>query len=201
MIALSSAQPDSHSRLLSAAREVFASEGYQASLDRVAARAGVARQTVYNHFATKAQLFSEVVRQSAASILYTLAEDDAPLRKRLIDFGNAYRDRLLSAEGLGLYRTLVAESRHFPELVGGYYQAGPARTQSRLAEVMRAAVRAGELCDAEPEAMATLLLSMLVGSERTRYLLSGEPPPKSDPALVVTIIDAFLRAFAPLGNP
>jgi len=55
----------------------------------------------------------------------------------------------------------------------------------------------GELRATSPEFAANMLLSMLVGADRSHYLFSGDPPPAPDPAHVAQIIDCYLRAFAP----
>lgn len=193
-------EPDLHdcrARLIQAAAEVFVEEGYRASVERVAVRAGVARQTLYNHFPCKADLFGEVVRQATAALLITLDANQQPLRERLLRFGAMYRNKLLSAEGLGFFRILAAETLRFPELAASFYRSGPAQTATRLAIVLKEAMTKGEMRSASPEFAANLLLSMLVGADRSHYLFSGDPPPEPDPEHVGQIIDCFLRAFAP----
>lgn len=194
------AQPEAHDcrvRLLQAAAEVFVEEGYRASVERVAARAGVARQTLYNHFPCKADLFGEVVRQVTTALMIALDDDQQSLRERLLRFGVLYRKKLLSAEGLGLFRTLAAEANRFPELAATFYRNGPAQTAARLSIVLGQAMERGDLRPAPPGFAANMLLSMLVGAERSHYLFSGDPPPAPDPEHVARIIDCFLRAFAP----
>jgi TetR/AcrR family transcriptional repressor of mexJK operon len=188
---------DCHSRLIQAATEVFIEEGYRASIERVAIRAGVARQTLYNHFPSKADLFGEVIKQVTAALLITLDGSAANLRERLLRFGIAFRVKALSVEGLGFYRALVAETKRFPELAATFYRTGPAVTAARLRNVLRDAMERGELRQVDTEFATTTLLSMLVGAERSHFLLSGEPPPKPDPARVAQIVDCYLRAFAP----
>ncbi|MCF8177401.1 MAG: TetR/AcrR family transcriptional regulator [Sulfuritalea sp.] len=188
---------DCRARLIQAAAEVFVEEGYRASVERVAARAGVARQTLYNHFPCKADLFGEVVKQSIATLLITLDGNQQSLRERLLRFGVMYRNKVLSAEGLGFFRTLTAEAVRFPELAASFYRSGPAQTTARLSVVLKEAMSKGELRSASPEFAANLLLSMLVGADRSRYLFSGDPPPEPDPEHVGQIIDCFMRAFAP----
>src|SRR3569832_2460338 len=103
---------------------VFREEGYQVSSDRIAARAQVARQTLYNHFHSKDALFGEVVRHSIQSVLVTL-DGDNDVRATLLAFGDAYRTRLLSPEGLASFRTMVAEAPRFPELAKQFFRQRP----------------------------------------------------------------------------
>lgn len=141
---------DCRARLIQAAAEVFVEEGYRASVERVAARAGVARQTLYNHFPCKADLFGEVVRQSTAVLLITLDANQQTLRERLLRFGAMYREKVLSAEGLGFFRTLAAETVRFPELAASFYRSGPAQTAARLSVVLKEAMSRSEMRSAPP---------------------------------------------------
>jgi AcrR family transcriptional regulator len=188
---------DSRSRLIEAATAAFLEEGYRASVERIAARAGVAKQTLYNHFPRKDDLFSEVVRQGTASVLVSLDGDGAPLAERLRRFAVAFRKRVLEAEGLAFYRAVVAEAPRFPELTTAFYGSGPAQTIRRLAAVIAEAMDAGELRRDDPVFAAELLTSMLVETERTRRLLSDKPAPPPKPADATRILDVFLRAYAP----
>lgn len=188
---------DCRARLVQAAMEVFIAEGYQASVDRIATLAGVAKQTLYNHFPRKADLFAEVIRQATVELLVALGDDGEDLRERLTRFGARYREKLLGAAGLGLYRTLVAETPRFPELAAAFYRTGPEQTAARLRTVLEEAMRRGELRADDPEFATTMLLSMLVGVERSCSLFSGESMPEPDPAQAGRIVDCFLRAFAP----
>lgn len=184
-------------RLVQTAMEVFIAEGYHASVDRIAALAGVAKQTLYNHFPRKADLFAEVIHQATGELLVALGDDGECLRERLTRFGARYREKLLSSAGLGLYRTLVAETPRFPELAAAFYETGPQRTAARLAVVLAEAMRRGELRADDPEFATTILLSMLVGAERNCLLFAGESLPAADPALAGRIVECLLRAFAP----
>ncbi len=202
MALLANSDPsDCRSRLIQAATEVFIEEGYRASVERVATRASVARQTLYNHFPSKADLFGEVIKQVTAALLVTLDAKAEGLRERLLRFGIAFREKALSAEGLGFYRALVAETVRFPELAASFYRSGPAQTATRLRSVLHQAMADGELRACDPEFASVTLLSMLVGAERSHYLLSGDPPPEPDPSRVAQIVDCFLRAFAPESSP
>ncbi|PRX45474.1 TetR family transcriptional regulator [Prauserella shujinwangii] len=62
-------------RVLQAAREAFAAEGFAVPLDDIARRAGVGAGTVYRHFPSKEALFDAVVAERAAELT---AEARAP---------------------------------------------------------------------------------------------------------------------------
>jgi AcrR family transcriptional regulator len=59
-----------HEQLLDVSREVFAGKGFElASIEEVAAAAGVSKPVVYEHFATKERLVTEVVDREMALLL------------------------------------------------------------------------------------------------------------------------------------
>ncbi|MDQ3935978.1 MAG: TetR family transcriptional regulator [Actinomycetota bacterium] len=71
----------SFERLLRAARELFATDGFAATpLDAVCAEAGVTKGSLYHHFGGKAELFEAVFEREAATLSAEVAE--AALRRR-----------------------------------------------------------------------------------------------------------------------
>lgn len=190
-------QFDSRQRLIRAAAEAFMEEGYRASIDRIAARAGVARQTVYNHFASKDDLFSEVAHIAAGAILVSLDGDGGDLRERLLRFGAALRQKIIGDEGLAMFRTLSAEAPRFPALAQAFFDKGPGQAARRLTEFLARAMDEGKLRREDPRFAAEMLLSMLEGFDRTRRLL-GAPflPTDQEQERVARIVDCFLQAYA-----
>jgi TetR/AcrR family transcriptional repressor of mexJK operon len=188
---------DCHQRLIHAATEAFMTEGYRASVDRIALRAGVARQTLYNHFESKEALFNEVVRLAAADFLVALEDNSRGLRDSLLRFGALYSAKILSRDGLAHYRVMIAEATRFPNLARSYFAMGPQRTVARLAEFIAAAMERGELRRDDPPAAAELLIGMLGGFKRTRDLLAPEPDTdEHEQARIVKVVECFLRAYA-----
>lgn len=190
-------QFDSRQRLIRAAAEAFMEEGYRASIDRIATRAGVARQTMYNHFTSKDDLFSEVAHIAAGAILVSLDGDGGDIRERLLRFGAALRQRIIGDEGLAMFRTLSAETPRFPALAQAFFDKGPEQAARRLAEFLAHAMDQGKLRRDDPRFAAEMLLSMLEGFDRTRRLL-GAPllPAGQEQERVARIIDCFLLAYA-----
>jgi TetR/AcrR family transcriptional repressor of mexJK operon len=187
---------DSRQRLIQAATEAFVDEGYRASVERIAARAGVAKQTLYNHFPSKDDLFTEVARQASAAILVVLDTGTGDLRQTLLAFAQAFSDKVMSREGLELYRAIVAEATRFPELAAAFFRKGPEQTASRLTEFIEQSMAAGELRRDDARSAAEMLLGMLVGFERTRRLFVAGIN-SDDRGRITAIVDCFLRAYAP----
>ncbi len=195
---MSTKSDPSHSpreRLLTAACEAFQEEGYQVSIDRIAARAHVARQTLYNHFHSKDELFGEVVRHSIQSVLVTL-DGTGDVRDTLLAFGEAYRARLLSPEGLAIFRTVMAEAPRFPELAKQFFRQGPQTTRKRLAKFMARAMEAGQLRKSDPDFAAEMLAAALIDFDRLRGLINLQTD-LLKPTKTAQVVDCFLRAFAP----
>ncbi|MBU3724513.1 MAG: TetR/AcrR family transcriptional regulator [Burkholderiaceae bacterium] len=185
---------DARHRLLEAALTAFGEEGYGVSIDRIASRAHVARQTVYNHFGSKEGLFAEVIRQASRSILVTL-DGSADVRSTLIAFGQAYRERVLSAQGIAIFRMLTAEAPHFPELAHQFFKIGPAATRTRLADYLESAMQAHRVRSDDPRLAAELLVGMLLDSDRLRSLLTMRYE-TVDVKKTERIVDGFLRMYA-----
>ena len=96
-------------RLLAAAREVFAEQGLEATLDDVAKAAGVGTGTAYRHFANKQELAAEILSE-ASEQLVTDAQDalliDDPW-EALKTFFETSVERM--SHNRGLHETLIQQ--------------------------------------------------------------------------------------------
>jgi TetR/AcrR family transcriptional regulator, mexJK operon transcriptional repressor len=184
-------------RVLRAASRSFLRHGYRASVDEIARGAGVAKQTLYHHFPSKADLFKEVACDLAKSVLVGLDTDAQGTRAGLMRFAAAYRKRVLGAQGLAMFRTLTADVPRFRGLARAVYAGSAGEMLQRLAAFLRQAMQAGALRRDDPEFAAELFLSMLAGHERVRRIYGIGNGAESEPHRVGRIVDCFLRAFAP----
>ena len=183
-------------RMLSTAVEVFFADGYHASMDQIARRAKVAKQTVYNHFGCKEQLFIEVVQHLADTVIVPLGEAGLDIRTALITFSIALRAHVLSARGIGAHRALVAEAPRFPVLAKLIYGKGHQTALETLTEFLRKRMAVREISKCEPRFAAQMLLGMLTGHDRVRLLYGvREPKAASEARCAARIVDCFLRAF------
>ena len=183
-------------RVLRAATRSFLSRGYRSSVDHIARRAGVAKQTVYHHFPSKDELFKEVARDLAKRVLIELESEPQDVRKALLRFARAYRQRVLGAQGIATFRTVVPEVPRFPALARAMYQGSAAVLVHRLANYLEGFMKAGRLRRDDPELAAELLLGMLVGQDRIKRLF-GITSNGSESRRSARIVDCFLRAYSP----
>jgi TetR/AcrR family transcriptional repressor of mexJK operon len=192
-------------RVLRAATAAFLTDGYRSSVERIARRAGVAKQTVYSHFPSKDHLFEEVAREMAKRVLVELeapsGETRDDLRAALLRFALAYRERVLCDEGIAVFRTLVAEIPRFRTLARAIYQGGPGETAERLAEYLEKSMGAGRLRRDDPRFAAELFMSMLVGIDRIKRLYGIARQPKTsgsaEARCAERIVERFLSAYTP----
>jgi TetR/AcrR family transcriptional repressor of mexJK operon len=193
-------------RVLRAATAAFTLDGYRASIERIARRAGVAKQTVYSHFPSKEELFKEVVRELAKRVLVQLEGGEnlraGDLRAGLLRFALAFRGRVLHADGIAMFRTLAAEIPRFPALARAIYAGGPGETARGLARYLEKAMAAGHLRRDDPRFAAELLLGMLVGHDRVKRLFGvARYSSRGDSRRTGRIVDGFLRMYSKEVSP
>ena len=118
--------------ILDAALTVFAERGFEtARLDDVAARAGVAKGTLYLYFKDKETLFEEVVRSAISPILERLnglaAAPDVPFDTALEALFAMFEKEVLGTQRKLLIRLIIAEGPRFPRIAEFYYRNVVAR--------------------------------------------------------------------------
>lgn len=188
---------ENRGRVLRAATSSFLARGYASSVDDIARRAGVAKQTVYHHFPSKDALFKEVAHDLVRRVLVELEGEPQDLRAGLVRFALAYRGRVLSAEGIATFRAVMPEVPRFRALAKSMYAASAGEMVRQLAAYLERAMQAGRLRRDDPQFAAELLLGMLVGHDRIKRLFGVIPGNGSDAERSARIVDCFLRAYPP----
>lgn len=189
--------PEKRAQILTGAAAVFAADGYDgASMARIAAVAGVSKGTLYNHFDSKAALFSAYVTEACDRFLAHVFEgtdgpDDPALTLRGI--GRRMIQMMLGDAGLTIYRVVIAEAAQFPELARLFFEAGPARAIRHMADWLAEETRKGRLAVPDPEFAAEQFFSLCQTRLVLRRKLEMLPdPPEQEVDLVV---NAAIRMF------
>ncbi|WP_129668038.1 TetR/AcrR family transcriptional regulator [Phytoactinopolyspora endophytica] len=196
---------DKRQAILFAAFSVFAREGYShASVDVIAAEAGVAKPTVYNHFGDKESLFREAVvvdadqvmakNLAAVELLHNSGDD---VRGTLEDVGYRMLECYCDERSSALRRLLYAEITRFPDLLDIVRGRAATRVEEALADRLARLSLAGRLRTEDPVVAAEQFIALLTGPVEARSALGTRPLPDSElKSLTRTAVDTFLQAFA-----
>ncbi len=190
---------DTRARILEAALNTFCEKGYGASVDDIARRAGVVKQTLYHHYGSKESLFREALTGLCHALLVDLEARSGSLRDDLLRFAESFQGQAMSEQGLALHRMLVAESPRFPELARAVFETWQL-AGAELARLLREAMERGELRRDDPEFAADMLISLLTGTQRDMHLLGMPVECPRQSGRMARIIDCFLKAYAPAAD-
>jgi AcrR family transcriptional regulator len=151
--------------IICAAREAFLEKGYDGvSMDEVANRAGVAKQTVYARYASKDALFLAVVESLQGRMLSALcAAGSLPIRDRLQQIGRELLELVLDPSSLSLSRIALGASYRFPTLGHSVYGARINKLHAVLADILEHAAKDGSLSVDDPKVAAEQFLALVRG--------------------------------------
>lgn len=196
---------DKRRAVLDAAAPVFGDVGYErASIDSVAAAAGVSKPTIYAYFGSKEKLFREtmadVARQlNEASFEVLRGLDLHPHRWRASLRDLAYQLTACQRSGCtaSLSRLVQAESRRDPEVFRLVRRAGYEPIMEALAGKLAMLGNAGLLTMTDPDLAARHFIAL---TQAALPELTGcgatEPDETSIRASTDDGVEVFLRAYA-----
>lgn len=188
--------------ILSAAVTEFRSVGFAATrMDRIAATAGVSKRTVYNHFASKDELFTAILwqlwdaSQAVEAVAYCASQ---PLRAQLLRFTRQKMHLMSDASFIDLSRVAIAELVHAPERARAMMDK-LAEKEEGLTAWIRAAQADGRLkADVAPGDAAHQLQGMLKAFAFWPQVTLGQAPlaPAAQQRLMEDCVDMFLALRA-----
>ncbi len=189
-------------RILEAAAEMFRTHGYDVSMDVIATAANVSKQTLYNQFGSKEDLFKAMIADRAAVMrapLNASALERHP-RDMLADIARQYYQHACGEHEIGYYRMMIGASQQFPDMGRAYYEAGPKQMVEALAQWIAREERLGRLdTGGDPVLAAEHYLSLVAGQIEARGLLGlwTEMAPAEMERRARFCADIVMRAFGP----
>ncbi len=187
--------------ILDAAVEVLAERGVTAPMEDIARRACVSKQTIYNHYGSKAELMRAVTARRVHEITASLEAPDAAEHpaEALAGFALGMLSSVLTARSAAFMRMAMLGALEMPEVAAAIYEAGPRSSRRRLAEFLEFETRAGRLACPDAREAAEFFAGMVLGSYQMAALLGVDRG--LDEAAVERIATEaaarFLRAYAP----
>ncbi|MBB5788598.1 TetR/AcrR family transcriptional regulator [Jiangella mangrovi] len=192
--------------IIEAAAEVFLQHGYLgASMDQVAAKAAVSKQTVYKQFADKEHLFAEIIvgrttmlGDQLARVYATLDDATDPL-PALRDVGRQLLQSLSVPDVLQLRRLVIAEADRFPDVSGTWWERAFHPSLVVLGEALERMAGRGLLRELpDPTLAAYHLAGLVMYKPMNRMMFAGSAavtPPEELEQLADSAADVFLAAY------
>lgn len=195
--------------ILDAATELFLRNGFRrTSMDEVATRAGVSKQTVYKQFTDKERLFRDIVEGVASNsdaVIATLtsafgdsaAASSRALEARLRGVALVYLDAVLNPRVLSLRRLIIAEADAFPDLARSYYDYGPGQGVEVVAQCLQPYIDAGLLVVNESRLAAAHFAYLALGPalDRAQFMPDDLPDSAERQRLSAAAAAAFVAAY------
>lgn len=185
-----------------AAGELFLLNGFQGtSMDAVAQRAGVSKQTVYSHFANKEALFKACIGGKVTGYGFDEAtpENTSDLRTALLSVARQFVELMFDPEVVAMHRVVMAEAAGQPRVAELFFDSGPRQTKAAVEAFLQRQIAAGRL-HIPPDRIvyaANQLLTMAVGLYQMPLwlgLLDSVDRAERDTHLE-RVVDDFLRLY------
>ena len=187
--------------IVTAAAAEFRANGFEAtSMDRIALVANVSKRTVYNHFPSKEELFTETVVQlfqASAELLELPYRSDLGLREQLTELMRLKMRTLEDPDFIALARVAISEAIHAPERARPIFARLNEREEGVTAWI-RAAQLDGKLKAGDPVFAATMLQGQIKAFGFWPQVAMGAAPidPNSAAPVIEAAVSMFLAYFA-----
>lgn len=193
-----------HRDILDAALALFLQDGFDATtIEGVAGKASVSKQTVYAHFGDKETLFRELIerevgrRDMPTHPLADAMPDSTDLEDDLRTYARWHLRLVMTPHLLALRRRLIGEATRFPALARAWYDNGPRRSIELFAGWFEALHGRGLIHAPDPhaagEAFNWLVLSTPLNAAMA---LAWEQPDDALDAHADDAVRIFLAAHA-----
>lgn len=187
--------------ILDAALDVLVERGVSAPMEEIARRAGVSKQTIYNHYGSKADLVRALASRRVHEMVAPLETDEgmADPEQALAEFARVLMGKLLNERSQAFLRMAMLGAMEAPEIGQAVWEAGPRTSRLRLAEFLAMETDAGRLACPDAWQAAEFFAGMVIGSYQTAALL-GAARPLSDEIIEQVATEAaarFMKAYAP----
>ncbi len=187
--------------IIEAAMSEFTDHGFErAKLANIAARAGIAKGTIYLYFDSKEALFEEAVKTYVLSVMDAVDADitqkdgntDALIRKLV---ARIY-DHLVDSHAGTIMRILIIEGDRFPELAQRYHDTAISKGLAVLKRFLSRGIARGEIEESAMTKVPELLIAPTMFFVVNQMVFSAQKPLDRD-AFFEGHVDMIMRALKP----
>jgi len=192
---LSEVSRKKRSQIVEAALETFLELGYEgASMNLVAERAGVIKQTIYSHFQDKQSLFKEVIASLTVDYVQNALKkpelSNQPLPAVLRKIAETILARHQDPQHIRFVRTMIGEAERFPELAKLFTDA---TVRPVLALIVSRINGQKEYKFSDPEAFARVFIGTIVNHCLQQHILHGRELLPFEPRRLVDELVAIVE--------
>ena len=186
--------------VLAAAELVFIEYGYQGtSMDHIAQRANVSKRTIYNHFASKQELFQQITNRLIDAVEGSTAypyHSDQPLEQQLTEILSAEWKVVTSQRLIELSRVILSEYMQNPAMAKQTMERIES-SESGLKAWLKSAVADKRLKDMDTEFASEFLSGAIKSLAHIPLLYCDRPAPvgKEKALILEEIIGMFLGRY------
>ncbi|WP_435172137.1 TetR/AcrR family transcriptional regulator [Actinacidiphila sp. bgisy145] len=199
----------SDEKILAAAKNLFLADRYDGvTLERIAERAGVSRQTVYNRFGSKDAVFREMVRYHWSAFAGpdrrgVECDAGASAEEVLQGFAESLQRFAAETDQIRFARLVVAESVRRPWIADEFYRVGKGPVVEAFVGCLDDLVRSGRLQCPDTYLAARQFMGLVQEFLVWPRVMAFEEETTAQPAAEVVIEEAvrvFLARYAPGPN-
>lgn len=187
--------------ILDAAVEVMGERGLAAPMSAIARHAGVSKQTVYNHYGSKAELVRALMQRRVESITAALREPgavDNPT-EALEAYARSVLETVITTKNYSMMRVIILGSGEMPDIAQEVFEAGPLNARRQLAAFLETETRLGRMKVEDFDQAAEFFSGMVMGHSQLRSLLRlpSDKTQEQFGRLAREAAERFMRAYAP----
>lgn len=187
-------------RILDAALVVFSQKGFvNASMDDIAAEAGLTKPTLYQYFPSKDELFTAMMTEERDHMLESFEYPSASgMVAELYAFSWHYADVVLRPDMLNLARLIIGEAQRLPDVGRAYQASGPDRVLAGMIAYLERQRAAGLIVFDDAELAAEDLWGLILSAPRNRalHIPDAVPDRTTIERYIRNGLRVFLRAYS-----
>jgi TetR/AcrR family transcriptional regulator, regulator of autoinduction and epiphytic fitness len=189
---------ESREAIIEAAERLFLERGFgSVSMDELAEAARLARRTLYNQFASKEEIFREMLLRVSSQLEHAFPpgiETQGNVEEVLRLIARAILELHKHPEYLGFLRMVVADSRQFPWIAEEFAAVMDPQTE-RLARYLDHLTVMGILDCRNPMLAAHQFMGLLNEFSLWPWMMGRESVPVPDEAVIEETVRMFLQSY------
>jgi TetR/AcrR family transcriptional repressor of mexJK operon len=184
------------------AERIFLDHGFaNATMQMIATQAGASKETLYRHFTSKESLLAEIVRTRSAKLLGPDGELPTGAPSQVLStLAMNMLQAMFDPDCIALFRIVVAETPHAPELGAIFYEQGPARVLQQLAQYLETAHANGRVRCPRPKQAAQLFLGAVIAPYHLLRVVTPRAQPLDQAVASAHVREAVSMFLAKYGS-